>query len=247
MAFTLPSIDITPYLNLIPFLKLKLPATYVLAGRVIDVDAFIDRVTADGKLGGDDIATAAAIWFGSANAPVAPKPPVHVPPPPVVIGDDDTPDVPPVVTVGKVASIKLSRIRAVLSGQRFPKLKGNELQVEPNPAGNFNYATAVTFEAELLDAAGNTIDTGAHGGVGHTHTTVYRCVSPDGSAAQIGPGIDFAQGTRTIGAGGKNYVDTNGTNATFRFGFAETAVEGEFTVWAEDSGVESPKIVSRVS
>lgn len=76
-------IDITPYLAVIPFLKMKLPQTYVVAGRVIDVDAFIDKITTDGKISADDLPVAAAIWFGSPV--VVHQPPVVVPPPPVVV------------------------------------------------------------------------------------------------------------------------------------------------------------------
>lgn len=238
-------ISIEPFRLFIPIIVAKLPQFFKFGGRLIDVHALVNKIIADGKINQDDIALLIAAFI---QAPNAPKPPVVLPPAPPI--DNDVPDepagplpIPPgVVTSGKVAKIELSRIRAVLNPKRFPN---QDLNVDPN-SPVFNYATAVTFEAKLLDAAGNILDTGKHGGTGHTKTTRYFCQGPDGSVAEIGPD-ENAKGTHTIGAGGKNYVENNGTNATFRFGFATVPVDGDFKVWAEEDGVKSNEVISRVS
>lgn len=207
---------------------------------------------ADGKLSAEEIlgiVADLAVPLPTEVRPTEVRPPA---PPPVAIPPVPAYDDVPEDSTPVVASIALARVNAVLSGKRFPRFTGNQLQVDPNPAPGdaFNYGTAVTFESTLYDAAGAVIDTGKFGGVGHTHTTVYHCIAPDGSRGQIGPGSRSTMvlvGARTIGAGGKNYEENNGTTATFRFGFADVAVVGEFQVWAEESGVRSEIVVSRVS
>lgn len=237
------SINVEPFRLYIPIILAKLPQFFKFGGRLIDTHALVSKIVADGKINQDDIAILIAAFLA---APSVPKP-VVLPTPPQPPIDDDVPDepvgIPPgVVTSGKVASIELKRIRAVLNGKRFPNQDPN---VDPD-SPVFNYATAVTFEAKLRDAAGNILDTGKHGGTGHTKTTRYFCQGPDGSIAEIGPN-DNAKSTPTIGAGGKNYVENNGTNATFRFGFATVPVDGDFKVWAEEDGVKSNEVISRVS
>ena len=242
--------DVTPFKMFIPILMARVPQFVNIHGKRIDVHALVSNIIADGKISQADVALLIGAYFSAADAPKPPVVVVQTPgpgtSPPNPADDDDVPDSPDgppgVVLSGKVASIELSRIRAVLNGKRFPNQDPN---VDPN-SDTFNYATAVTFEATLLDADGNILDTGKHGGTGHTHTTVYFCQAPDGSVAQIGPGT-LAKSTGTIGAGGTNYMTTNGTNATFRFGFATVAVDGNFDVWCEDEGVKSPVITSHVS
>lgn len=246
--------NVTPFKMFIPIIMARVPQFANVGGKRVDIHALVNNIIADGLINQADIALLIGAYF---SAEATPKPPVvivnpHPQPgpgtsPPNPADDDDVPDAPDgapdgVALTGKVASIELSRIRAVLNGKRFP---GQDPNVDPN-SPTFNYATAVTFEAKLLDADGNILDTGKHGGTGHTKTTVYRCKGPDGSVAVIGPD-DNAKSTKTIGAGGKNYVDTNGTNATFRFGFFNTPVDGDFEVTAEDEGVKSNVVVSRVS
>lgn len=243
--------NVTPFKMFIPILMSRVPQFVNVGGKRVDIHALVNNIIADGLINQADIALLIGAYFASGPIP-RPDPPVVVPPgpanPPVnPADDDDVPDEPDgvpdgVALTGKVASIELSRIQAVLNPKRFP---GQEPNVDPNSA-TFNYATVVTFEAKLLDAAGNILDTGKHGGTGHTHTTVYFCKGPDGSVAQVGPG-ENAKGTKTIGAGGTKYMRDNGTTATFRFGFANTPVDGNFEVWCEDEGIKSPVIVSRVS